>query len=477
MTTQPTVKARSALDWLCWTLIVFGALCLAASVPNTFTMVRVAHDDFGSAILVVVLEVMAFFALLAPLWVPAWAKTFDRIAYVLLGITTLGNYAGGWNYVWTHSEMGPFWMSIRDWREPIFGLPLATILLVGVLSGLVPFAMKFFISLAIKRYRENELDTSPEAVAKRAIEPFVVQVVATRMMQEQILGLSSQFHEPLVLPNLQPTVNARAALTDLGIDVDAEMARILAEREAQRQEGEQRHPFEADGLTEADQREVLQAVRKASVREAGRLVVAEDAVALETLRQAETPAQAVTEASDKDRELTPAEVKAKLAAEGWESLSWGELGKLPASPEKEAEKDRRKSKLKAVGRRFLYDAGLLPAKPVRGVYDAPEGDLQEQVRQWAARSQASTKALEAPAAVEAVTVVEEPAQAVTIAPVALAKEPTSASGGAVATWECSGCGAEGSNGAKGKARSWSKARDLGDKLYCKDCRDSGNYGK
>jgi hypothetical protein len=201
---QPIVKTHRAFDWLCWVLVIFASLCLAASVPQTFTMVRVAHDDWGSSILVVVLEVMAFFALLAPLWVPAWTKTFDRIAYTLLGITTLGNYAGGWNFVWTNKELAPFWAGIIYWRDPVLDLPLATILLVGVLSGLVPFAMKFFVFLAIKRYRENEIEHTPEAVAARMVEPFQVQILATKLMNQHLLGLTGQVDAPLVMRNVEP---------------------------------------------------------------------------------------------------------------------------------------------------------------------------------------------------------------------------------------------------------------------------------
>ena len=449
--TQPTTKAQSALDWLCWVLIVFGGLCLVASIPQTFTMVRVAHDEFGSAILVVVLEVMAFFALLAPLWVPAWSKTFDRIAYVLLGITTLGNYAGGWNYVWTHNEVGPFWMSIRDWREPIFSLPLATILLVGTLSGLVPFAMKFFISLAIKRYRENELDRSPDAVAQRAIEPVLVQIIATRRLQEQLMGLTAQFNnQPLVLPNTQPTVKAQTALADLGIDYDTEMERILAERAAERQEGEQRLPFEPlGGLSDAEVKAIWQEVTQAN-REASVAALEEMTALGQEIGDHNT--QPTVEASDEDefpwdqgdeeedREPTLAEVEAKLAAEGWESLTWGEFGMLPASPEKEAERVRRVEGMKQTGLKFLRDVGLL--KPVE---DEPAVEIAPEVGPAPADRQP-------------------------------APEPTSASAGAVVAWECDGCGAEGTNGSKGKASKWSKDRGL-DKLYCKTCRDSGRYNQ
>jgi hypothetical protein len=243
-----------------------------------------------------------------------------------------------------------------------------------------------------------------------------------------------------VLPNTQPTVMAQTTLADLGTDYDTEMERILAERAAERQEGEQRLPFEPlGGLSDAEVKAIWQEVTQAN-REASEEMTAlgqeigdhNTQPTVEASDEDEFPCDQGDE-EEEDREPTLAEVEAKLAAEGWESLTWGEFGMLPASPEKEAERVRRVEGMKQTGLKFLRDVGLL--KPVE----------------------------------------DEPA--VEIAPeVGPAPEPTAASAGAVVAWECDGCGAEGTNGSKGKASKWSKDRGL-DKLYCKTCRDSGQYNQ
>ena len=195
---NPPIAQKRAFDWLCAVLVLFGVLCLGVSVPATVDMARVTHDEYGAYLLVFVLEVMALFSLLAPIWVPSWEEEFSRTALVLLSATTLGNFAAGWNYIWSQTEYGAFWLWVRD--ANVFGFHLPAILLVLALSASVPFGMKFFIGLAVKRYRENELEHSPEAVAQRMVEPFQVQVLAVQRMQEQLLGLTEQFTTPLVLP-------------------------------------------------------------------------------------------------------------------------------------------------------------------------------------------------------------------------------------------------------------------------------------
>ncbi len=200
VTAPSQVKRR--FDTLCWAFVLAGLLCLGASIPATFAMVSVAHNTAGAIMLMLVLELMAFFSLLAVLWVPNWKQEFERIAWVLLSITTLANYAAGWDFVWSRpsEELSTFWRGMRDYwiLSPSFN-PF-TIVLVAVLSALVPYGIKFFLGLAVKRYRENEMEHSPEAVAARMVEPMQVQILAVRSMQEHLLQMTSAFGNPLVLP-------------------------------------------------------------------------------------------------------------------------------------------------------------------------------------------------------------------------------------------------------------------------------------
>jgi hypothetical protein len=372
----------------------------------------------------------------------------------------------GWNFLWTRNDLPTLWKGLRDY-ELIGGFYPFAVLLVGLLSAAVPFGMKFFIGLAIQRYRENEMEHTPEAVAQRMVEPFAVQVIATRMMQEQMLALTGQFNNPLILPNPQ----ARASLADLGIDADAEMARILAERAAQRQESAHGHPFEPLGLSASEQAEVLRAVEKAAqpTVEASDTFFSPNTHDIERASDfADQPSQAVTEASEPmGDDRSPDEVRAawgaaeeedaeedepmlledaqeELAQYGWERLSWAAMEVLPDSDEKTAELERRRlgrENLKQVGLTFLRDIGLLPAPE-----DVP-----------------------AEASQEAAGIAEGEG---VVAGMAGAAEPVlGASTPAVNTWECAGCEAEGSNGSKGVAKKWSATRKLGDRLYCKPCRD------
>ena len=187
------------LDVLSVAFCLAAICCLLVSVPATYQMATLVHGRLLAFALVAVFELMAFGAKLGSRWVPGWSGTLDTITKTLLVVTTLANFASGWDALWGQQLTG-FWAGVRDWSPA--GAPVGAIAATLVLSALVPAAIYLFLSLFVRRQLELEDQRRPAAVAERAIEPLLVLLEQHRQTQHALQQLVGPTQHQLVTPQL-----------------------------------------------------------------------------------------------------------------------------------------------------------------------------------------------------------------------------------------------------------------------------------
>jgi hypothetical protein len=135
-------------------LVLFGltvVLLVVVSAPATYSVISQFHGAgnwFGillSLAFLVSLEVSAVGCKLSVALVPQWRWWLNSLTVLLLLLTTVANYAVGYDYFVTATDPGP---TLTAWREAGY-----TPLLALVFAGLVPTLLFVFLTLFTARVK------------------------------------------------------------------------------------------------------------------------------------------------------------------------------------------------------------------------------------------------------------------------------------------------------------------------------------
>lgn len=184
-------KNKRPVDWLSIGFLVMAAVCMAVSVPATFSVASLTHASaFGAALVVFIAEVMAFGAKLATRWFPTWHKQLNSFAVVMLSAAVLPNAVEGWNALWRPDAAEGVWASIL--ATSIYGFPIFAVLIVMVWAALPPVGVYLALTFWVRRQHELETEQTPEAVVSRRLQPIIIEMQVQQRLDEALLGLIEQ---------------------------------------------------------------------------------------------------------------------------------------------------------------------------------------------------------------------------------------------------------------------------------------------
>jgi hypothetical protein len=135
-------------------LVLFGltiVLLVVVSAPATYGVISQFHGSgswfgvFLSVALLVALEVSAVGCKLSVALVPQWRWWLNSLTVVLLLLTTVANYAVGYDYFITATDPGP---TLTAWKAAGYA-PL----LAWIFAGLVPTLLFVFLTLFTERVK------------------------------------------------------------------------------------------------------------------------------------------------------------------------------------------------------------------------------------------------------------------------------------------------------------------------------------
>lgn len=184
-------KNKRPVDWLSVGFLVMAGVCMAVSVPATFSVASLTHASaFGAALVVFIAEVMAFGAKLATRWFPTWHKQLNSFAVVMLSAAVLPNAVEGWNALWRPDAAEGVWASIL--ATSIYGFPVFAVLIVLVWAALPPVGVYLALTFWVRRQHELETEQTPEAVVSRRLQPIIIEMQVQQRLDEALLGLIEQ---------------------------------------------------------------------------------------------------------------------------------------------------------------------------------------------------------------------------------------------------------------------------------------------
>lgn len=184
-------KNKQPVDWLSVGFLVMAVVCMAVSVPATYSVALLTHTSvFGASLVVFIAEVMSFGAKLATRWFSTWYKQLNSFAVVMLSAAVLPNAVEGWNALWRPDVAKGVWASILT--TTIYDFPIFAVLIVVVWAALPPVGVYLSLSFWVRRQHELETEQTPEAVVNRRLQPIIIEMQVQQRLDEALMNLIEQ---------------------------------------------------------------------------------------------------------------------------------------------------------------------------------------------------------------------------------------------------------------------------------------------